>query len=52
MNQKEKLNEITGKIFGVAIDIHCELDPGLLESIYEACMVYGLSQIDMEVERQ
>ena len=52
MNQKEKLNEITEKIIGVAIDIHRELGPGLLESAYEACMVYDLSQISMKVERQ
>ncbi len=52
MNQKEKLNEITEKIIGVAIDIHRVLGPGLLESTYEACMVYDLSQISVKVERQ
>jgi len=41
MNQKY-LNEITHTIIGAAIEVHKELGPGLLESIYEKCMTHLL----------
>ena len=37
------MNEITEKIIGAAIAVHKELGPGLLESAYEACLVYELA---------
>ena len=43
---------ITEKIIGAAITVHKELGPGLLESAYEACLVYELSQLGLAVERQ
>ena len=52
MNQKDRLNKITEKIIGIAINVHRELGPGLLESAYEACVFYDLFQTDMKVERQ
>ncbi|MBL7939830.1 MAG: GxxExxY protein [Flavobacteriales bacterium] len=30
-------NELSAKIIGCAIEVHRELGPGLLESIYEEC---------------
>ena len=36
------LNELTEKIIGAAMDVHRELGPGLLESTYEACMLFEL----------
>jgi len=30
--QREKLNELSGKVIGACIEIHRELGPGLLES--------------------
>lgn len=30
--QRERLNELTGKVIGLCIEIHRELGPGLLES--------------------
>ena len=50
MNQEERLNKITETIIGVAIGIHKALGPGLLESAYEACMVYDLTQAGLRVE--
>ena len=44
MNEDERLNKITEKIIGVAINVHRALGPGLLESAYEACMVYDIVQ--------
>lgn len=52
MNDEERLNKITETIIGVAIDIHKALGPGLLESAYEACMVYDLIQSSLKVEQQ
>src|SRR3990167_6857563 len=40
--EKEESNSLTGKIIGAAIDIHRALGPGLLESAYEACLIYEL----------
>ena len=34
----EDLNVISGKILDSAIEIHKQLGPGLLESVYEACL--------------
>ena len=49
---KEALNGITSQIIGAAIDVHRALDPGLLESAYEACLAYELIQREMKVEQQ
>ncbi len=39
-----EINEITGKVIELAIDIHRELGPGLLESIYEEVLSFELSK--------
>jgi GxxExxY protein len=49
---KQSINEITEKIIGAAIAVHKELGPGLLESAYEACLVYELVQNGLKVESQ
>jgi GxxExxY protein len=41
MTQKY-LNELTRAIIGAAIEVHKELGPGLLESIYEKCLAHLL----------
>ena len=50
--QREDLNAITEGIIGAAMDVHRALGPGLLESAYEACMFFELSQTGFRVERQ
>lgn len=35
--------ELTGQIIGAAIEVHRELGPGLLESIYQTCLAYELT---------
>lgn len=45
-------NKLTEQIIGAAIEVHRELGPGLLESIYESCLVYELQQRGLEVEQQ
>jgi GxxExxY protein len=47
-----ELNKITEKIINGAISVHKELGPGLLESAYEACLVYELASQNPKVERQ
>ena len=46
------LNKITEKIINGAISVHRELGPGLLESAYEACLLYELASQNLKVERQ
>ena len=41
---KERLDGITEQIIGGAIAVHKALGPGLLESAYEACLVYELRE--------
>jgi len=43
---------LTGKIIGAALEIHKALGPGLLESAYEACLIYELRLRKMKVESQ
>jgi len=46
------INNITDKIISAAIAVHRELGPGLLESAYEACLVYELVQRGLSMEQQ
>ncbi len=46
------LNKLTELIIGAAIEVHRNLGPGLLESTYEACLVYELERLGLKVERQ
>ena len=36
---KKYLNELTYKVIGCAIEVHKQLGPGLLESVYEKCFL-------------
>jgi GxxExxY protein len=38
-----ELNQLTGEVIGAAIEVHKNLGPGLLESIYERCLCHELS---------
>lgn len=46
------MNEITSKIIGAAIEVHRHLGPGLLESAYETCLAYELTEAGLQVEQQ
>ncbi|MDH4241946.1 MAG: GxxExxY protein [Phycisphaerae bacterium] len=52
MTEKEKLNQITDRIIGSAIEVHRILGPGLLESAYEACLAFELAEKGLKIERQ
>jgi len=42
----------TGEIIGAAIEVHRNLGPGLLESVYEACLCSELSERGVPFRRQ
>lgn len=52
MTEAEELDHITNIIIGAAINVHRALGPGLLESAYEACMVFELADRGMSIEQQ
>ncbi len=45
-------NEITGLIVRISFDIHSQLGPGLLESVYEQILLYELQTCGLRVSRQ
>jgi GxxExxY protein len=48
----ERLNQISEIIIGAAIRVHRALGPGLLESVYLACLVYELAAEGLRIETQ
>ena len=48
----EELNKITEKIIGCAIEVHRNIGPGLLESVYEKAMAIELKNSGLKFERQ
>ena len=52
MTSKGTYEEIGRKIINSAFIVHSELGPGLLESVYEVCLVEELKARNLSVERQ
>lgn len=50
--EKREGDTLTAKIIGAAIEVHRTLGPGLLESAYEACLIYELKLRQLKVEYQ
>src|SRR5436190_19200607 len=50
--ETQSFREITEQVIGACIEIHKQLGPGLLESAYEECLCYELSQQGIVFERQ
>ena len=48
----DELERIGKEIVDSAYRVHKELGPGLLESVYEECMVYDLQKKGLKVESQ
>ena len=44
--------ELTGKIINAAMKVHTVLGPGLLESAYEACLLFELHRRNIQVAGQ
>ncbi|MES2763089.1 MAG: GxxExxY protein [Bacteroidota bacterium] len=45
-------NSLTEKIIKCCIDVHKELGPGLMESVYETCLISALEEDGFDVKRQ
>lgn len=43
---------ITDKVIGAAIEVHKHLGPGLLESAYQHCLAYEMSQRGLQFEME
>ncbi len=52
LDEYEKLTQLNKKVIGAAIDVHRELGPGLLESVYEDCFKYELEKQDISFKSQ
>jgi len=52
MISKTEYEEIGRKIVQASYEVHKELGPGLLESVYEICLVEELKNLNLKVERQ
>ena len=45
-------NETSYRVIGAALKVHSALGPGLLESVYDACLMYEMIQAGLHVEHQ
>ena len=52
MQEIDRLDQISRRIIGAAIEVHRQLGPGLLESAYQSCLEYELKQRGLRVEEQ
>lgn len=54
--EKKKIDllyeDVTYKIIGAAIEVHRELGPGYLESLYEDALCYELTMANLRFDRQ
>jgi len=49
---KKFVNDLAYKIVGCAIEVHKQLGPGLLESVYEICFIEELKAQGLNIQRQ
>ena len=49
---RQKLDEISKEILDASIEVHKQLGPGLLESVYEICLFKELRDRNLFVQRQ
>ncbi|MCX6257242.1 MAG: GxxExxY protein [Bacteroidia bacterium] len=52
MLTQENIDRLSYKIIGCAIEVHKELGPGLLESIYEKCLIKELTLNGLKIKSQ
>ncbi len=49
---KKEVNQLAYEIVGCAIEVHKQIGPGLLESVYETCLFHELLTKEYHVIRQ
>ncbi len=49
---KKEVTQLSYEVTGLAIKVHKELGPGLLESVYEKCLRYELEKNGYNVKQQ
>ena len=47
-----ELNRLSSRVIGAAITVHKELGPGLLESVYQACMMIELRSMGARAQSE
>ncbi len=47
-----ELNQLSSQIIKAAIAVHKELGPGLLESVYQSCMVIELKNMNIKIQAE
>ena len=52
MEEKDRLDQITRRIIGAAIEVHKAIGPSLLESAYAVCLAFELRQMGFRVDEQ
>ena len=52
MRENDRLDQISHRIIGAAIEVHRHLGPGLLESAYQSCLIFELRQLGVKLEEQ
>lgn len=52
VEEKDRLDQITRQIIGAVIEVHKAIGPGLLESAYQACLVFELRHRGLRVDEQ
>jgi GxxExxY protein len=48
----KRADQLSGKIIGAAIEVHKHKGPGLLESIYEKCLIHELQLQQISIKNQ
>ena len=47
-----ELNILSSKVIEAAIEVHSELGPGLLESVYNTCVLMELREMNLDVKSE
>jgi GxxExxY protein len=47
-----ELNEISGRIIAAALKVHTAIGPGVLESVYQTCLLHELKKAGLAVQAQ
>ena len=47
-----EINQLSSQIIKAAINVHKELGPGLLESVYQSCMIIELKNMGINAQSE